>query len=85
MAKEKKKTPLPQGSIMYELGYIYYEDIPKYHIDGVVCSEWQWKQHVANAEAAKEKWLKSPLLKKIGKEMLENNKKTNEPKENKES
>lgn len=70
MAKEKKKTPLHKDSPFIELGILYHEDIPKYHINGIACSKEEWQENVAYAESVKNEYMKSPILKKEAKKRL---------------
>ena len=72
--KEKKikaKDMIPEGSIWQELGIYYYEDIPKYHIDGVECTKEEREHHVAVSDSLSQKWLKGKVFKKLIKESAE--------------
>ena len=73
--KEKKKTPIPEGTMYQELGIYYYEDIPEYHKDGVECTEEEWERHVVLADSLTQGWLKSKIFKEKIKERTKDERK----------
>jgi len=65
MAKEKKKTPLPDGAILNAIGIYFYEDIPEPNIDGKPCTEYAYKLHLEDTNNKYRIYSRNIAIKKI--------------------
>lgn len=59
-----KKTPLASTSIFIPYGYEYREDLPEFHIEGVVCTEAEYNANLAVAISRTREYINSKVLAK---------------------